>query len=176
MGMAQWLPSFAELELKFNAGLGGLSLLAFSVAMALGRMVIGYLPRDIPMKRVMEACCLSTAALFIVAGFCPVPWIALGAGVLSGFTGSCLWPSTLGLAGDRYPQAGASMFGFLAAAGNFGGIFMPWAVGLVADQTSIARGLAASALAPLLMYLALLLLRAEIPALAKNQLLAKSTN
>lgn len=174
MGMAQWLPSFAELELKFSAGVGGMSLLAFSVAMALGRMVIGYLPRDIPMKRVMEAGCVATAGLFFVAGFCPLPWVALGAGVLSGFTGSCLWPSTLGLAGDRYPQAGASMFGLLAAAGNFGGIFMPWAVGLVADQTSIARGLAASASAPLLMFVALLLLRNETPDLTGNDMLAKS--
>jgi nitrate/nitrite transporter NarK len=66
------------------------------------------------------------------------------------------------------------MFGLLAAAGNFGGIFMPWAVGLVADQTSIARGLAASASAPLLMFVALLLLRNETPDLTGNDMLAKS--
>jgi fucose permease len=158
VGTTQWLPALAELDLKFSTNVGGTSLLAFSVAMALGRMVIGFLPKDIPMKRIMEFACVATAALLLLAGLCPVPVVALGAAILSGFTGSCLWPSTLGLASDRYPRAGASMFGLLSAIGNVGGIFMPWSVGLVADRSSIAVGLAASAGAPVLMLIALRLL------------------
>jgi hypothetical protein len=43
------------------------------------------------------------------------------------------------------------MFGVLAAFGNLGGIMMPWCVGLVADHSRIALGIAASAAPPLLM-------------------------
>ena len=119
MGMAQWLPSFAELDLKLNAGIGGGSLLAFSVAMALGRMVIGLLNRDVSMVRIMIGCCATTAVLFLVAGFFPHPWIALAAAILSGFTGSCLWPSTLGLAGDRYPPGGRKHVRIAGGGGKF---------------------------------------------------------
>jgi len=38
-----------------------------------------------------------------------------------GLAGSCLWPTTLGVASDRFPRGGATMFGLLAAFGNPGG-------------------------------------------------------
>lgn len=154
-GMAQWLPAFAELDLGFSRMTGGLSLLGFSVAMALGRMVVGSLNSRWSMYRIMAWCCLSSGILFLVAGFCPMPAISLAASVFAGFTGSCLWPSTLGLAADRYPLGGATMFGFLSALGNFGGIFMPWGVGYIADKSSIALGLAACTVCPFLMLVTL---------------------
>ena len=155
MGMAQWLPAFAELELGFSQVVGGMSLLAFSVGMALGRMVVGMLNNRYSIYRVMAWSCISTIVLFLVAGFCPWPLVALLASITSGFTGSCLWPSTVGVAADRYPLGGASMFGILSALGNFGGIFMPWGVGAIADKSTIALGLAASAICPFLMLLTL---------------------
>jgi nitrate/nitrite transporter NarK len=57
----------------------------------------------------------------------------------------------LAVTADRYPDGGATMFGALAAIGNMGGIFMPWVVGWVADQSNLHWGLAVSALAPALM-------------------------
>jgi fucose permease len=155
MGMAQWLPAFAELDLGFSRAMGGSSLLAFSIAMALGRMGVGLLDGRWSTHRIMAWSAGLTGVLFLAAGCCPAPLLALTAAVLAGFTGSCLWPSTLALAADRYPRGGASMFGLLAAVGNFGGVFMPWGVGLIADASSIGRGLAATALCPLLLLLAL---------------------
>ena len=46
--------------------------------------------------------------------------------------------------------AGA-LVGALGAAGNVGGICMPWFVGVIADWTNLHWGLAISALAPALM-------------------------
>ena len=57
----------------------------------------------------------------------------------------------LAITADKYPNGGATMFGALAAFGNAGGIFMPWAVGVIADRASLSWGLAISALAPLFM-------------------------
>jgi hypothetical protein len=39
--MAQWLPAYAEVSLGYPAWIGGTALLLFSIAMALGRMVVG---------------------------------------------------------------------------------------------------------------------------------------
>jgi len=95
--------------------------------------------------------CGSTVVLFLLGSFLPIPSLALSACILAGFTGSCLWPTMLAVTADRYPTGGASMFGALAALGNAGGIFMPWAVGLIADFSNLHWGLALSALAPLFM-------------------------
>ncbi|MCE9616389.1 MAG: MFS transporter [Lentisphaerae bacterium] len=159
LGMAQWLPAYAEYTLGYSSWTGGMALMAFSVAMAVARIAAGLIGHRYSADRIMTVCCWLSVGLFIIACFAPWRAVALLASVAVGLTGSCLWPSMLGLAGDRYPHGGASMFGLLAAMGNFGGIFMPWMVGAVADASSLRWGLATSTLCPLIMIAALGALR-----------------
>jgi len=164
LGLAQWLPAYAETALGFPAWIGGSALLLFSVAMAAGRMVIGAAgPRLDPFKLMAWSCGLSVL-LFLGGSFLPSPALALSACILAGFTGSCLWPTMLAVTADRFPEGGASMFGLLAAFGNAGGIGMPWIVGWVADRSDLHWGIAVSALAPALMLGVVLALRRPIPA------------
>ncbi|MDX2226682.1 MAG: MFS transporter, partial [Verrucomicrobiae bacterium] len=151
LGMAQWLPAYAETILGYGKGTAALGLLLFSLAMALGRIVIGLASHRLSPVTLMFACCASSVVLFLAASFSPLPWLAYTCCILAGFAGSALWPTTLALAADRYPQGGATMFGALAALGNAGGIVMPWLVGSVADTVNLRWGLATSAVAPLLM-------------------------
>jgi fucose permease len=160
LGMAQWLPAYAELALGYAPWVGGLGLLLFSVAMAAGRMAVGAMEHRINPYRVMAWSCGSTFVLFLLGSFLPVPAAALAACILAGFTGSCLWPTMLAVTADKYPEGGATMFGALAALGNAGGICMPWIVGWIADLSSLHWGLSVSALAPLLMLPIVLKLRA----------------
>lgn len=159
LGMAQWLPAYAEISLHYPAWMGGTALLLFSVAMAVGRMVAGSLGHALDACVIMAWACGLTVILFLAASFSPIAWVALVCAVLAGFTGSCLWPTLLAVTSDRFPDGGASMFGALAALGNAGGIFMPWLVGIVADRSELAIGLATSAAAPALMLPLVLLLR-----------------
>lgn len=56
----------------------------------------------------------------------------------------------LGVTTDRYPKGGTRLiFGALAARVMPGGIFMPWAVGWMADRSDLHWGVSLSALAPL---------------------------
>jgi fucose permease len=158
LGMAQWLPAYTETSLGYPVWVGGSALLAFSIAMAAGRMALGALGARVDPFRVMAGCSAVSVVLFLLGAFLPVPPLALAACILVGFTGSCLWPTMLAVTADRYPQGGASMFGALAALGNAGGIFMPWIVGWVADWRDLHWGLATSALAPLLLLPALIAL------------------
>jgi fucose permease len=151
LGMAQWLPAYAETVLGFPAWVGGTALLLFSVAMALGRMVVGGMGTRLDPFRVMAWGCGTSVGLFLMGSFLPSPLLALAACVAVGFTGSCLWPTMLAVTADRHPDGGASLFGALAALGNAGGIVMPWVVGWVADRQDLRWGLAVSALAPALM-------------------------
>lgn len=159
LGMAQWLPAYAEISLNYPAWMGGTALLLFSVAMAAGRIVAGTLGHTLDPFVIMAWACGLTVILFLAASFAPIAWVALACAVLAGFTGSCLWPTLLAVTSDRFPDGGASMFGALAALGNAGGIFMPWLVGIVADRSELAIGLATSAAAPALMLPLVLLLR-----------------
>jgi fucose permease len=158
-GLAQWLPAYAETRLGFTLTVSGGAFVAFSLMMALGRMLVGALNRCADEFTLMLWGCGLSAVLFLGGSFLPSPAAALVACVLVGFTGSCLWPTTLAVTANRYPKGGASMFGLLAAFGNAGGIFMPWVVGWVADGANLSWGLAVSALAPVLMLPLLVLMR-----------------
>jgi len=159
LGIAQWLPAYAERSLGYAPWVGGLSLLLFSVTMTLGRMVVGWFGKNWDMYHVMAWSCGTSIVFFIAGSFLPIPWMALSACIAVGFTGSCLWPTMLGVTANRYPRGGASMYGMLAAAGNVGGVFMPWAVGVVADRSNMHWGLVISVIAPLLMLPLVLVMR-----------------
>jgi fucose permease len=159
IGLTQWLPAYAETTLGYSKWISGMSLLFFSLAMALGRIAAGMSGRHLnPYSLILYACAFS-AFLMIVGCFAPWPPVALAACIAVGFTGSCLWPSTLGVAANHFPRGGASMFGLLAAFGNLGCMFMPWAVGIAADWSSMRIGLTTAAFCPLIMILLTLKLR-----------------
>jgi fucose permease len=151
LGMAYWLPAYAEKSLGYAPWTAALAFLGFSMAMTVGRLGTMLLPKTVGAIPLMLVCCLASTVLFPIASFAPNPGLAVIACILVGFTGSCLWPTTLAVAADRYPDGGATMFALLGALGNFGGIFMPWLVGVVADHWGLRWGLATATFCPLLM-------------------------
>ena len=155
LGMAYWLPAYAEKSLGFTPWTAALAFLGFSLAMTVGRLGIMFLPKTVGAIPLMLVCCLASAVLFPIASFAPNREVAIAACILVGLAGSCLWPTTLAVAADAYPHGGATMFALLGALGNFGGIFMPWLVGVVADHWGLRWGLASATLCPLGMLLTL---------------------
>lgn len=151
LGLAQWLPAYAEMSLEFSPEVAGGSLVLFSVAMALGRIVSGLIGNRVNPYALMGGGCVLTVIFFLIGAYSPNPFFALTACVAAGFTGSALWPTMLAVAADHYPDGGATMFAVLAAFGNAGGIFMPWVVGIVGEARSLSDGIATSAIAPFLM-------------------------
>src|SRR5439155_13012555 len=90
MGVAQWLPAYAEISLRFSKWEGGMALLVFSVAMAVGRMTAGLLGHRINAFKLMQSCCWLSALLVSVTCFAPWPDVSLVASVSAGLTISCL--------------------------------------------------------------------------------------
>lgn len=161
LGMAQWLPAYAETTLGYPQWVGGTALLLFSVGMAAGRMAVGAIGERVNPFVILAWCCGSSVLLFLLGSFLPVASLALTACILVGFSGSALWPTLLGVTADRYSSGGGSMFAALAALGNAGGIVMPWVVGWIGDLSNLRWGLAVSALAPLLMLPLVLVLKSR---------------
>jgi len=139
LAMAQWLAAYAEKGLGYSTWVSGMALLAFSIAMAVGRMTAGTVGHRVATAHLMLVSCGAAVLFYVVACLAPWPAIALGACVGVGLACSCLWPSMLALAADRFPQGGASMFAMLSAFGNSGGIVLPWVVGMVADLVRLRK-------------------------------------
>jgi fucose permease len=159
LGLAQWLPAYAETSLGFPKWVAGAGLLLFSLAMALGRMVVGSFGSRLDPFALLAVGGSVSAALFLALSFLPWHAPALACCIAVGFSGSFLWPTVLAITADRFPDGGASMFGLLAAFGNAGGIIMPWLVGAIADHSDLHWGLAVSTLAPGLMVIVVLGMR-----------------
>ena len=68
---------------------------------------------------------------------------------LVGFGVACFWPTLLAVAGDRFPEAGSSMFSVLSASGALGCAVAPAAIGWIAQACgSLAPAMVALAGAP----------------------------
>lgn len=150
-GMSQWLPAYAERALGYSKSVGALSLAGFSIGMIVGRVIAGAAAHRLPPYPIMLVGCAGCILAFTAGCFLPQPPIALAACVLTGLTVSCLWPTALSIAADRFPHGGASMFSLLAAAGNAGCFAMPWIIGVVGQYTDLRIGLATAALCPTLL-------------------------
>ncbi|MCP4644005.1 MAG: MFS transporter [bacterium] len=155
IGIAQWLPAYAERGLGYTKATAGVALAAFSVAMVIGRIAVGFIVRRVGAIPLIATSCLLCVGLVLVGCLLPSAPVALAACIMLGFTVCCFWPTTLGLASDRFPRGGASMFGLLAASGNAGCIAMPWLVGVIAEQSRLNMGLVALIVPPILMVLIL---------------------
>lgn len=154
-GMAQWLPAYAERGLGYSAWVAGLSLTAFSVAMAIGRIVAGTISQRFLPIRLLMVSSFAAATLYVVAAVSPSSTVALLACTAMGFAASCFWPTMLAVTADRFPAGGATMYAILAAFGNAGGI-ISLAIGAIADAYSLRVSIAAVAICPLLLMLLLL--------------------
>lgn len=148
LGIAQWLPAFAERSLGFTKASSAIVLAAFSVAMFAGRIVSGHWLARMRAERMMLLFCVGCAALVLVASFAPARGLSLTACAALGFAVSCFWPTALSLASNRYPGGGAAMFGLLAAVGNAGCMAVPWCVGFIAERSTLNVGIAAIAVCP----------------------------
>jgi fucose permease len=158
LGMVQWLPAYAEKGLGFSRWFGSLSLMFFSAGMFVGRWSIGSVGHRFS-PFVIEAVCSVCIILLILAGaFLPYPPAALAACIGVGLAVSCLWPTMLAITAGEFPTGGASMFGFLAACGNTGGLVIAWLIGIVTDRSTLRIGITFAALAPFLLLILLAIL------------------
>lgn len=95
-----------------------------------------------------------------------VATLALGT-VIIGFSFSAIFPTALGMAGDRYPQSAGSVFGLLFAMALLGGMISPWAVGRVSQSYAVRFGMFVPLIGTVLICLtARLLARSEAAQLA----------
>lgn len=132
--VAQWASAYLEQVLGVSKGVADLvGFGLFAAGMVAGRLGVGFRKDAINLYRIMGWSAAFSSVAYLLLALSPWAWLSLLACFPAGVFVSMLWPGTISLAAARFPLAGASMFALLAAAGDAGGGFMPWAVGVVAD-------------------------------------------
>lgn len=150
-GMAQWLPAYAERELGFAKAASAVALGCYAVGMGAGRLSGERIVERLGSHRLVIFAALFCGTMFILGATSPVAIVALSACVLVGFGVSVLWPTNLGIAADRMPHGGATLFAAMAAVGNAGCVVAPWAEGFIAEYSNLRWALLAGAVFPLLL-------------------------
>lgn len=134
--MSQWSSAYMEKALTLPKVVGDLlGMCGFAVFMGIGRTYYGVRGAKLHMGRALILCGSVAAVCYLTVALSPFNGLNILACAVSGLGASLLWPGTLVVCAERYPMGGAWMFAILAAAGDIGGSFGPWLMGIIVDNT-----------------------------------------
>jgi MFS family permease len=130
--MAQWASGYLEKAVGMKKILGDVFGVAlFAAMLGLGRSLYAKMGKNI--LRVLLCCAAGAFVCYLTAALSPVPVIGLIACALTGLCTSMLWPGSLVVASDRYPNGGVLIFALMAAGGDMGASIGPQLVGVITD-------------------------------------------
>lgn len=130
--MAQWASGYLEQALgipKIWGDIFGVAL--FAVALGFGRSLYAKIGKNI--ERVLFMGAIGAFVCYLIAALSPIPFIGLIACAFTGFCVSMLWPGSLIIASDRFPDGGVFIFALMAAGGDLGASVGPQLIGIVTD-------------------------------------------
>lgn len=163
LGMSQWASYFAETGLHVTKQVGDiLGPCMFAVLMGLGRVIFGIFGEKLNIKITLGVFAILCATSYIAVSVTDNQYVALIFCALTGIFISMMWPGTFSLAAKSFPGGGNSMFGILALLGDIGCTLGPWFISfstLNICDGSLKGGIGFGALFPIIMIIALLLLR-----------------
>ena len=168
--MNQWTSAFMENGLGLPKVYGDLiGLCGFSLFLGIGRILHGKFGEKFNLNKLLIITSFCSIICYVNVALLPSVFSVIFC-VFCGIAVSILWPGTLVVASNKFPQAGALLFAVLAVAGDLGGGIAEYATGAIIDgvanyglvsnmaswlgitmeQASIRFGIAVSSLYPLL--------------------------
>lgn len=157
--MAQWASMFAQQSLGVSKAIGDLAgPCAFAIFMGSGRIWYAKVSKKVSFKKTVIILSILCFLCYMAVGICNIPFVALICCALCGFTVSIFWPGTYSAGAKVFTNGGAVMFSAFAMLGDIGCSLGPWVLGIVADGFGLNWGFIASAIFPILMILATLIL------------------
>ena len=130
--MAQWSSGYIEKALGIPKVWGDLfGVAVFSVMLGLGRTLYSKIGKNV--SKVLLLGAVGATACYLIAALSPFPVIGLIACAFTGFCTSMLWPGSLIVGSDRFPESGVFIYAAMAAGGDLGASVAPQLVGLVSD-------------------------------------------
>ena len=166
---SQWASLFAEVGLGVPKAMGDLlGPCGFALLMALSRVYFAGGQRAKNMTRSLTACGLGCVGGYLLIVLSPWPLLSLVGFAVCGFSVGLMWPGVLSLGAKAFPTGGTAMFSLLALCGDIGCSIGPGIVGGISNAlqgagqptlTALKWGLAVATVFPLLLFIAVRLLR-----------------
>ena len=130
--MAQWASGYLEAAFGIDKLLGDVFGVAmFAAALGFGRTLFSKIGKHASRALLLGA--IGASACYLLAALSPFAIVGLLGCAFTGFCVSMLWPGSLILASDRFPNGGVLIFALMAAGGDLGASFGPQLVGIVTD-------------------------------------------
>ena len=134
--MAQWGSGDLEQALGLPKVLGDLlGVACFSVALGMGRSLFAKIGKY-PSRAILMGA-VGAAACYLIASLSPFAVIGLLGCAFTGFCVSMLWPGTLILMEEKFPNPGVTAYALMAAGGDMGASVAPQMVGILSDKFSL---------------------------------------
>ena len=130
--MAQWSSGYIEQALGIPKVWGDIfGVAVFSVMLGMGRTL--YAKKGKKIGNVLFLGSIGATICYLLAAICNMPLIGLVACAFTGLCVSMLWPGSLIVASDRFPQGGVFIFAMMAAGGDLGASVGPQLIGVITD-------------------------------------------
>ena len=132
--MAQWCSGYIEKSLGLPKVYGDIfGMMLFSVALGFGRTLYSKIGKNV--YKVIFAGAIGAFVCYLTASLVGVPVIGLIACAVTGFCVSMMWPGSLIVSTEKFPNGGVLIFALMASGGDFGASVGPQLVGIVTDAT-----------------------------------------
>ncbi len=142
--MAQWASGYLEKAMQIPKVWGDIFGVAlFSVMLGLGRTLYARNGKNAP--RILFFGAVGATLCYFLTAITTWPILGLAACAFTGFCTSMLWPGSLIVASDRFPEGGVFIFAMMAAGGDMGASVGPQLVGIITDAASHSSKLSALA-------------------------------
>lgn len=133
--MTNWISVFMENALQLPKMLGDiLGLTSFSLLLALTRTLYAKYGKDI--YKMLLWSMAGAVICYLVAGTSSNLVVATIACMFTGVCTSMLWPGTLILMEEKFPNPGIAAYALMAAGGDFGASVVPQGLGIVVDTVT----------------------------------------
>lgn len=136
--MTNWISVYMETSLHIPKVIGDiLGMATFAILLGLGRTAYAKYGKNI--SAILLFSMVGAAVCYLVAGVSANLIISMLACILTGLFTSMLWPGTLILMEENFPNPGVAAYALMAAGGDFGGSVAPQLLGAVVDTVSASN-------------------------------------
>jgi FHS family glucose/mannose:H+ symporter-like MFS transporter len=154
-----YLTSFLIRDLGATVATASWLLAAYWASLMTARIVLSRVLLRASGDVLIGASALGVAASVVLLLIAPSISLAAVAVVLLGLSIAAIFPTTLGLAGARFPTHSGTVFGILIGLALSGGMLLPWAAGRVAQSRGVRAGLTIPVVSALAIFALLLVSR-----------------
>lgn len=136
--MTNWISGFTESALKIPKIAGDIFGMAlFALLLAITRTLYAKFGKNI--LKVLTIGMAGASICYLLAGLSSVVFVSFIACVLVGIFSAMLWPGTLILMEEKFPNCGVAAYALMAAGGDLGGSIAPQLLGIVVDKVTLSE-------------------------------------